>query len=131
MNQFSDVRNIGLIYEDGMNMWAIADSQQKGQPHNNMPTNDSNNSYGGAQKTSDLPGNSSKQNPANVSQGGSFGEEEEIMVKGYGKMTKKQLLSLIDKTVDSISAMKANKKYQQMPSKLGMLNTLLKYVNQG
>ena len=112
-------------------MWAIADSQQKGQPHSNMPTNDANNSYGGAQKTSDLPGNSSKQNPAGVSQGGSFGEQEEIMVKGYGKMTKSQIYALIDKTIDAMSEMKKNKKYQQLPTKIGMLHTLLKYVNKG
>jgi len=130
MDKLNDIKQIGMLYENGLNMWAIADSQQNNQAHNNMPTSDVKNSYANANSTSNLPGNSAKTNTAGIPGAtGSFSESEEIMVKGYGKMTKSQLKNLIDKTVDSISEMKKFKKYNQITTKLEMLATLLKHYN--
>jgi len=129
MNKLNDIKKIGLLYESGLNMWAIADSQQNTQAHNNMPTSDTKNSYANVNKTSNLPGNSAKTNTAGMQQpSGSFSENEEVVVKGYGKMTKKQLSHLIDSTIDKIYEMKKLKKYKQIPYKLEMLAVLLKHL---
>ena len=125
MVKATDNKNIHMLYEGGVNMYAMADSQQR-SPQNNLPVNDAKNSYGGAERTSNLPGGGGKPGyPASSS--GSFSENEEVMVKGYGKMTKKQIKSMIDKSIDAIVLMKQNKKYSQIPQKLDMLSTLLKY----
>lgn len=130
MYKLNDIKKINLIYENGLNMWAIADSQQKGQPHNALPTSDVKNSYANVNNTGNLPGNSAKTNTAGISQpSGSFSEGEEVMVKGYGKMSKSQIKNLIDKTIDKIGEMKKNKQYNQITGKLEMLSVLLKHCN--
>jgi hypothetical protein len=125
MDKFNDIKEIGLLYENGLNMWAIADSQQKNQAHNNMPTSDVKNSYANANSTSNLPGNTAKTNTAGIP---SFGENEEVVVKGYGKMTRKQVKNLVNKTIDALYQMKQNGKYNQMRVKLELLDNLLKHV---
>lgn len=125
MDKENDITRIGMLYESGLNMWAIADTQQKTQAHNNMPTSDVKNSYANANSTSNLPGNSAKTNSAGVP---SFGENEEVVVKGYGKMTKKQVKALINKTIDALYQMKQVGKFNQMQAKIELLFNLLKHI---
>lgn len=116
-----------MIYENGMaNMWTIADSQQNNQSHNHLPTGDAKNSYANVTSTSQLPGaGGGKGNQAGVFTPGE--NEEEIIVKGFGKMTRKQLKSLINKTAKAIHRLAENEQYDLLKTKNEMLTTLIKY----
>lgn len=114
--------NLSRLYESGLNLYAMGDSQQR-NPQNHLPTSDIKNSYGNASQTSQLPGNLSKGGINTPSE-----NEESFLVKGFGKMTRTELYKLIDKTTNTLVDMSKTKRYAQMKSKTLLLQTLLKYT---
>lgn len=60
---------------------------------------------------------------------GGFGEaNEEIDVKGYGKMSRKSLHSMYDKVMKQVHELRSKKQFSMLPDKLELLRTLSKHL---
>ena len=121
-----EVYKNNLILEMSSGQGAVGyDQQRKPSNYKQSPSNDYKNSYGPITNTSQLPGGSaSKFSPAGVSQGVSI-DEEEVVINGYGKMTRGELNKLYYKVKAEIQKLK-NK--DQIESKLGLLKVLNKHM---
>lgn len=69
----------------------------------------------------------SKISMAGVSGGASI-DEEEIDIKGYGKMSKKNVHGLYDKVMKDVHALKAKGATTLLPQKLELLKTLSQHL---
>jgi len=78
-----------------------------------------------APTTDSLPGGVRQINIAAMGTGGGIGENEEtIDVKGYGKMSKKDIHGIYNTVMNEVHALKAKGDIQQLKPKLELLKTL-------
>ena len=114
------------------NYGTIYMQQRQSQIVNGLsPKPDGKNSFGGATATGRLPaGVNSKISDANVgSSAPATGfEDEEIAVKGYGRMSRKQLQSLYDKVMAQAHSAKKENNTTKLIAKLDLLNVLAKHM---
>ena len=89
-------------------------------------------SFGGVTKTSQLPGGSEAKVPATINAPGTGAavemNEEERYVEGFGKMSRADLHVMYDKVFNQIRQLKASGKFNQIKSKVELLNLLTKYL---
>lgn len=78
--------------------------------------------------TASLPGGTRTINIAAMGTGGGIAENEEVEVKGYGKMTKKQIRELHSKVKHQVLELKKKNNTSQLKPKLDLLNTLAKHL---
>jgi len=90
-------------------------------------------SFGGVQKTAQLPGGSETKIPAGAINGPGSGaavemNEEERYVEGFGKMSKADLHMMYNRVMNQVHQLKATGKVNQIQSKLELLKLLAKYL---
>jgi len=79
--------------------------------------------------TASLPGGTRSVNLASMGTGGGIAENnEEVNVKGYGKMTRGDLNKLYDRVMKEVHMLKARNRINQLQSKLELLKTLAKHL---
>ena len=78
--------------------------------------------------TAPLPGGTRSINIAAMGTGGGIAENEEVEVKGYGKMTKKQIRELHSKVKKQAEELKRKNNTSQLKPKLELLKTLANHL---
>lgn len=116
-----------LIYEAYLNQGAMAkDQQRKKQIPGLTPKTDFKNSN--ALKTSLLPGGGGGDfNQARMGTGISI-DEEEVVVKGVGKMKKSDVDKMYEKIMTQVHTAKKQKNKEMLLSKIEMLAALAKHI---
>ena len=75
-----------------------------------------------------MPGGTRQINIAAMGTGGGIAENEEVEVKGYGKMTRKQLNLLYNKVKKQVLELKSKNNTAQLVPKLELLKTLANHL---
>lgn len=118
------------INEAQFSMWGnYSDSteQPKKQLANfKRPKRDNKNST--SLTTASMPGGTRQINIAAMGTGGGIAENEEVEVKGYGKMTRKQLNLLYNKVKKQVLELKSKNNTAQLVPKLELLKTLANHL---
>ena len=121
-----DYKKIGLIYEASTGQVDAYDRGNK-TSRKYLPRTDGKNSV--ALTTSSLPGGTQQLNQAAMGTGGGISQdEEEVVIKGFGKVSKAEVQNMFDRTLkDIVRARKVNHNYIVL-QKLNLLNVLSHYL---
>lgn len=117
----SDYKKIAAIYESTGQIDAYDRGNKTSRKY--LPRTDARNST--ALTTSTLPGGTSQLNMAAMGTGGGISQDEEIEIKGFGKLQREEISKMFDRVLaDLVKAKRANEMYvvNQKVHMLMMLN---------
>jgi hypothetical protein len=129
MNDFKEMSKVyEVISEGSYNNSREWDQQRKKQIPGLAPKSDVKNST--AMRTSLMPaGGGGNFSQARMGSGAEIANEEEIInVKGYGKMSKKDVKKLVHDIVGQVSSLELAGKYSQIVPKLELANSLVSHL---